>query len=63
MALAGAILEWSFARLRSSMATFSVERIASRPFGRLDLVVMVESQGSREKVGRRTDQKEEPRSY
>ena len=35
------------------MATFSVERTVSRPFGRRDLVVMVESQGSREKVGRR----------
>ena len=33
-ALAGVMLESSFARFRASIAIFSEERTASRPFGR-----------------------------
>jgi len=41
-ALAGVMLESSFARFKPSMATSSEERTPSRPFGRWDLSTMVE---------------------
>ena len=49
----GVILDSSFARLRPSMAAFSGERTLSRPFGRRELSVMVETQSSCKKVVRR----------
>lgn len=49
-ALAGVILENSFARFVASMATFSEERILPCSFGRRDLVFMVKSKGSHEKT-------------
>ena len=52
-ALAGVMVDASFARLRASMATFSEERVSSCPFGRWDLVAMVEAQGRDEKAVRR----------
>jgi len=42
-ALAGVMLETSFARFRTSMATFSEERTPFRPFGRWNSAAMVES--------------------
>jgi len=51
-ALAGVMLESSFARFSPLMATSSEERTPSHPFGRLDLSAMVETQGSREKAVR-----------
>jgi len=45
MALAGVTAETSFARFKASMAAFSKERVPSRPFGRWDLVAMVEVRG------------------
>ena len=59
-ALAGVMLETSFARFRVSMATFSKERAPSRPFGRWDLAAMVEMQDSWEKAVRRVSCEEEP---
>ena len=47
-ALAGVILEISFARFEASIATFSEERTPPRPFGRWDLISMTQSKGSRE---------------
>ena len=61
-ALAGVMLEISFARFRVSMATFSEERALSRPFGRWDLASMVRMQGSCEKAVQRTGSEEEPES-
>ena len=58
-ALAGVMLEISLARLRASMAIFSEERMASRPFGRWDSVVIVEVQGSCEKAARCGSSEEE----
>ena len=49
-ALAGVILDISFARLVASMATFSEERTLPRPFGRWDLISMNQSEGGREKA-------------
>jgi len=46
-ALAGVILETSFATFMASMATFSEERIPPRSFGRWDLVSMAKSKVSR----------------
>ena len=52
-ALAGVILEISFARFSPSMATFSEERAPSRPFGCWDLAAMAKTQDSCEKAVRR----------
>ena len=49
-ALAGVILEVSFARLRASMAAFNEDRAPSCPFGRLDLSTMVGTQVSCKRV-------------
>ena len=46
---AGATLEISFPRLRALMARFSA-RTPSGPFGRWDLVAIVETQGGWEKA-------------
>ena len=43
-ALAGVILETSFARFMASMAMFNEEMAPSRPFGRWGLASMVETQ-------------------
>ena len=51
-ALAGVMFESSLARFRPSIAIFSEERTPSRPFGRWDLSVMVETQGSCEEAVR-----------
>ena len=40
-AFAGVMLEISFARFRTSMATFNVERTLRRPFGRWEIVSIV----------------------
>jgi len=61
-ALAGVMLEASFARLRKSMATFSEERALPRPFGRWDLAAMVGMQGGCEKAVQRTGNEEKPES-
>ena len=58
-ALAGVMLEISFARFRASMATFSEETTPSRPFGRRNLAAMVEAQGDWDKAVRRTGCEEE----
>jgi len=47
-ALAGVTLEIFSARFMASMAAFNGETALPRPFGRWDLGVMVEAQGSRE---------------
>ena len=47
-ALAGVILETSFARFMASMAIFNEERAPSRPFGRLSFASIVGTQGSGE---------------
>ena len=47
-ALAGVMLEISFARFVDSMATFSEEKTPPRPFGRCDLISMTQSGGNRE---------------
>ena len=41
-ALAGVMLEISFARFEASIATFSEERTPPRPFGRCDLISMTQ---------------------
>jgi hypothetical protein len=51
-ALAGVMLEIFSARFMASMAAFNEETAFSRPFGRWDLVAMVEIQGSHEKAVR-----------
>ena len=61
-ALAGVTLEISFARLRASMARFSVERTPSGPFGRWDLVAIVETQDGWEKATRGIGFGKAPRS-
>jgi len=58
-ALAGVILEIFSARFVASMAAFKEEIEPSRPFGRWDLVVMVEAQGSCKKAVQRADREEE----
>ena len=58
-ALAGVMLESSLARFRASMAIFREERAESRPFGRWDLVAIVEIQRSGEKAGRCVRREEE----
>jgi len=45
-ALAGVMLEISFARFMASMAAFNGEIAPSRRSGRLDVVAMVEARGS-----------------
>ena len=45
-AFAGVILEIFSARSMASMAAFNKETAFSRPFGRWELVVMVETEGS-----------------
>ena len=51
-AFAGVMLEIFSARSMASMAAFNKEMALSRPFGRWELVAMVETQGSREKTVR-----------
>ena len=53
-ALAGVMLETSFARFSASMAMSNEDRKPSGPFGCWDLVAMVETQGRLEKVMQRT---------
>ena len=48
-ALAGVMVETSFARFRPSMATSREERIRSRPFESLDSMAIVEIGGGRRK--------------
>ena len=52
-------------RLRASIATFSEERAPSCPFGRWDVVAMVETQGSHEEAvwGARRDGESEHIRY
>jgi len=45
-ALAGVILESSFARFRASMVAFNAEIVFSRPLGHWDSACMVETRGS-----------------
>ena len=52
-ALAGVILEISFARFKASMAIFNAEIAPSRPLGRWDLGSMVETGGNCERTVRR----------
>ena len=47
---AGVVLVTPFAPFKELMAMFSEERAPSHPLGRWDLVVMVETQGSRERA-------------
>ena len=49
-ALAGVILEISFARFKASIATFNAEIAPSRSLGRLDPAFMVETQGGGERT-------------
>ena len=49
-ALAGVILEISFARFKASMAVFNIRIAPSCPLGRWDWASMVEAQGSCERV-------------
>ena len=58
-ALAGGMVEISSARLIASMAAFNEERALSRPFGRWDLVAMVETQGGCKKAVQRAGREEE----
>ena len=53
MALAGVMLESSFARPKASMAAFNAEIVLSRPLGRRNLASMVEIRDSRERRVRR----------
>jgi hypothetical protein len=46
-ALAGVMLDISFARFKVSIVTFSVERAPFRPFGRWEFAAIVEDRGSR----------------
>jgi len=59
-ALAGVMLDISFARFRVSMVTFSVEMTPFRPFGRWEFVAIVESRGRCEEDAWNTGWKEEP---
>lgn len=49
-ALAGVMPVASFARFKSRITVFSDERTSLSPFGRCDLVAMVEMQGIYERV-------------
>ena len=49
-ALAGVMLEISFARFEASMSTFKAERTPSRSFGRWEFVAIDETRGICEKV-------------
>jgi len=49
-ALAGVMLEISFARFMASIAMFNEERVPSRPFGRWDLAAIVKIQRGGEKA-------------
>ena len=51
-AFAGVILEIFSARSMASMAAFNKETAFSRPFGRWELVVMVETESSRKETVR-----------
>ena len=59
---AGVVLVASFAILRPSMATFSAARTLPRPFGRWELSVISETQGSHEKAVKRGGCKREQES-
>jgi len=59
-ALAGVMLETSFARFKASMAIFSEERTPSRPFGRWEPGAMAGMQGRGEEGVRREGCEEEP---
>jgi len=62
-ALAGVILEISFARFKASMAAFKAEVTPSRSSDRLDLhAMMVEMQGSCKKTARRPGCEEDSES-
>ena len=54
-ALAGVMLEIFSARFIASMAAFNKETVFFRPFGRWELVAMVETQGSCEETMRGAD--------
>ena len=45
-AVAGVILEISFARLKASMAVVNAETVFSRPLGRLDSMVGMRGKGA-----------------
>ena len=48
-----AMVEASLTRFMASMAAFNKERVPFRPFGRWDVVAMVETQGRCEEAVRR----------
>ena len=60
-ALAGVMLDISFARFMASMAIFNEERVPSCPFGRWALVAIVGTQGSDENTVLRAVCEEESR--
>ena len=62
-ALAGVMLDISFARFKASMATFNGEIVPSRSFGRWDLASMVRIRGSYEKTARCEGCEENPKPY
>ena len=49
-ALAGVMLDISFARFKASMATFNADIAPSRSLGRWDPAFMVETRGSGERI-------------
>jgi hypothetical protein len=53
-ALAGVMLEISFARFRASIVTFNVEITPFRAFGRWEFAAIVENRGSREEALRKS---------
>ena len=57
-AVAGVILESSFARFKASMTTFSAEMVLSRSLGRWEPAFMVGTEGNCERAARREDCKE-----
>jgi len=61
-ALAGVIVEISFARFKVWMATFNEERVPSRPFGFCELLAMTQSKRGCEKTmrGRGCEQGRKP---
>jgi len=59
-ALAGVILESSFARFKASMVAFNAEIVLSRPLGRRDSASIVETRGSCEGGERGEDCEEDP---
>lgn len=59
-ALAGVMLEISFARFRASMAKFNVERALFPPFCRRDAEAIVEPRGRGRELGDKQAAKDDP---